>query len=103
MQAEIIMICYMCQSVRPDRLFCSILYPADMDQNFFQQKKKIKPEIYLLKKYYLFKSFLRLLGWHGFTKGKLCVTNLIASHDEMTGLVDEGEQQVLLILTIIRL
>ena len=41
----------------------------------------------MLEKYYLFKSFLRPLGWHGFTKGKLCVTALMASHDETTGLV----------------
>jgi len=26
---------------------------------------------------------------HGFTKAKPCLTNLIKSHDEMTGLVDE--------------
>ena len=27
---------------------------------------------------------------HRFIKGKLCLTNLIAFHDEMTGLVGEG-------------
>lgn len=27
---------------------------------------------------------------HGFTKGKISLTNLIALYDEMTGLMDEG-------------
>ena len=27
---------------------------------------------------------------HGFTKGKLCLTNLIISYDELTDLVDKG-------------
>ena len=28
--------------------------------------------------------------WHGFTKGKSCLTNLIASYDELTGSAAEG-------------
>lgn len=28
-------------------------------------------------------------SWHEFTKGKLCLTNLIAFYNEMTSLVDE--------------
>ncbi|CAM4567281.1 unnamed protein product [Caretta caretta] len=35
---------------------------------------------------------------HGFTKGKSCLTNLIASYDEITGSVDEGKAVGVLLL-----
>ncbi|CAM4561752.1 unnamed protein product [Caretta caretta] len=35
---------------------------------------------------------------HGFTKGKSCLTNLIASYDEITGAVDEGKAVDMLFL-----
>ncbi|CAM5144106.1 unnamed protein product [Eretmochelys imbricata] len=37
-------------------------------------------------------------SWHGFTKGKLCLTNLIAFYDKITGSVDEGKAMDVLFL-----
>ncbi|PKU46370.1 rna-directed dna polymerase from mobile element jockey-like [Limosa lapponica baueri] len=42
-------------------------------------------------------------GQHGFTKGKPCLTNLIAFHKRMTGWVMRGEQCMLSALTSARL
>ncbi|CAM5083016.1 unnamed protein product [Natator depressus] len=37
-------------------------------------------------------------SWHGFTKGKSCLTNLIAFYDKITGSVDEGKAMDVLFL-----
>lgn len=39
---------------------------------------------------------------HGFTKGESCLTHLIAFHDKLIGLADEGDQKMTFTLTLAR-